>query len=469
MTFLGRIVVALVVGLVCTVAAIAIAIGRAYEPQMVASTMRAEQWGPFTLLISLDMPPMDVVLLSLLGIAVIACCAVAFEVIAALMTVSPRRGRLASLRFDSVLSIVQPTRIQVTVLIPAHDEEVTLPVTLAALARQTRPPDRVLVIADNCTDRTVAIARELGHEALETVNNVHKKGGALNQALSRLLPLCGSEDAILVMDADTSLSPTFIESAARRLEDDRELAAVGGVFYGEPGFGIIGQFQRNEYTRYSLQIRARRGRVFVLTGTATMFRATAMMDVAAARSVYIPGEPGQVYDTSALTEDNELTLALKSLGATMTSPPDCTVVTELMPNWRALWRQRQRWQRGALENLGAYGMTRATLRYWGQQVGIGYGAFALNAALLLMLITVLSVDQWIWFAFWTVVGAVFLAERVITAWGAGWRGRLLAFTLLPELLYDVFLQVVFIRCLFDIAVGRTASWGTVRRTTEKAE
>ena len=468
LAFFGRIVVALVSGLVCTVAAIAITIGRIYEPAMAASTMTAEQWGPFTVLVSFDMPPVDVVVLSLLAIAVIACCAVGFEVVAALMTVSPRRAQLASLRRESVISIVDPPPIRITVLIPAHDEEVTLPVTLAALARQTRPPDRIIVIADNCTDRTVAIARDLGHEAFETVDNAHKKGGALNQALGRLLPLCGSEDAVLVMDADTSLNEKFVETAARLLEQDSELAAVGGVFYGEPGFGLIGQFQRNEYTRYSLQIQARRGRVFVLTGTATMFRATAMKDVAAARSVYIPGAPGQVYDTSALTEDNELTLALKSLGATMTSPPECTVVTELMPNWRALWRQRQRWQRGALENLGAYGVTRATIRYWGQQVGIGYGTFALNAALLLMLITALSVDQWIWFAFWTVVGAIFLAERVITAWRAGWRGRLLAATLIPELIYDVYLQAVFISCLFDIAVGRTATWGAMRRTAAKA-
>ena len=86
---------------------------------------------------------------------------------------------------------------------------------------------------------------------------------------------------------------------------------------------MIGQFQRNEYTRYSLQIRSRRGRVFVLTGTATVFRASALIDVAAARGVFIPGEPGLVYDTAALTEDNELTIALKSLGATMVSPPEC--------------------------------------------------------------------------------------------------------------------------------------------------
>ena len=81
-------------------------------------------------------------------------------------------------------------------------------------------------------------------------------------------------------------------------------------------------------------------------------------------------------------------------------------------------------------------MTRATIRYWGQQVGIGYGTVALNSALLLILITALAVNAWIWFPFWMVVGSVFLIERVATAWRTGWRGRLLAVALLPELPYD---------------------------------
>ena len=88
-----------------------------------------------------------------------------------------------------------------------------------------------------------------------------------------------------------------------------------------------------------------------------------------------------------------MTLALKTLGAKMISPMQCRVVTEVMPTWRALWRQRMRWQRGALENIGAYGLTRATLIYWLQQIGIGYGTIALNAYLFLMLVTVLAADE----------------------------------------------------------------------------
>lgn len=459
--FYGRVVVLVVVAAVVAVTAIAYAVGLAFS--VARAPAQAQEWfiGSWGLLISGERPPAQLVLLALLGIALIGFTAVAFEVTTALMTISPRRRYLEALRHAGAPIPEPGRRVRVTVVIPAHDEETTLPTTLRALAQQTRPPDRVIVVADNCNDRTVTIAREMGHEAFETVNNPSKKGGALNQVLSRLLPVAGPDDVILVMDADTSLGPLFVEVAARHLEEDPELAAVGGVFYGEPGHGILGQFQRNEYTRYSLQIRQRRGRVFVLTGTATMFRAEALLDVAAARGVFIPGEPGKVYDTAALTEDNELTLALKSLGATMMSPSECFVVTEIMPTWRNLWKQRQRWQRGALENLGAYGFTPATIRYWGQQLGIGYGTVALNSALILMLITFLSVDTWIWFPFWTAVGAVFLAERVLTVWRGGWRARVLAATLLPELAYDVYLQAVFVNCLCNISLGREARWGHV--------
>ena len=82
-------------------------------------------------------------------------------------------------------------------------------------------------------------------------------------------------------------------------------------------------------------------------GSEPLFRAYALKTVADARGELRPGDPGQVYDTLALAEDNEMTLSRKSLGAKMVSPMQYRVVTEVMPTWRELWRQRMRWQRGA--------------------------------------------------------------------------------------------------------------------------
>lgn len=348
--------------------------------------------------------------------------------------------------------------VTVTVLIPAHNEEASLPATLASLMEQSTPPNRIVVVADNCTDRTVQVAREHHVDVFESVDNTHKKGGALNQALKDLLPTLGDNDTVMVMDADSQIGDDFLRVAIQRFTDDRALMAVGGLFQGEDGHGLLGQFQRNEYIRYQREIGRRRGRVFVLTGTASVFRASALRAVAEARGSQIPGRKGDVYDTFALTEDNELTIALKSLGALTISPAECTVVTELMPNWRMLWAQRLRWQRGALENLGEYGLTPQTLRYWAQQISLGYGVLALFSYFALILLMLLAMDTWIWFPFWLGIGVLFALERMITAWRGGWKARLVAVLIFPELVYDCFLNLAFLKGVFEIAFGRRATW-----------
>jgi len=356
-----------------------------------------------------------------------------------------------------------PPRLRLTVLIPAHDEGVTIAATLDSLWGQTRPPENVIVVADNCSDDTADIARERGADVFTTVGNREKKAGALNQALADMFSHTDREDVTMIMDADSVIVPEFLQTAMSRLGADPDLIAVGGVFYGEDGGGLVGQLQRNEYTRYQRHVSRRLGKVFVLTGTASLFRTYALKAVADSRGSLLPGDAGRVYDTLAMTEDNEMTLALKSLGARMVSPMQCRVITEVMPTWGALWRQRLRWQRGALENIGAYGLTRATLRYWLQQIGIGYGTIALNAYLLLMLITFLAAGGFELIWFWTVIGLIFVAERLVTVWAVGRRGRLIALPLFIEIGYDLVQQAVYVKSLLDIATGRTAGWNYVPR------
>jgi cellulose synthase/poly-beta-1,6-N-acetylglucosamine synthase-like glycosyltransferase len=360
------------------------------------------------------------------------------------------------------------TVLRCTVLIPAHDEEAVLGLTLTSLTEQSRPPDRIVVVADNCNDATVEVARAHRIEVFETLGNTEKKAGALNQQLDRLLSRIEPRDVVMVMDADSTIAPEFLEVALGLLEGDRDLIAVGGLFYGEDGGQLVGQFQRNEYTRYQRIVARKLGRVFVLTGTASVIRAYAMRAVADARGPFLPGPEGRVYDTLALTEDNELTLALKTLGARMTSPPPCRVTTEIMTGWRDLWRQRLRWHRGALENIGVYGVTRATALYWGQQLGLAYGVVAFQSYLLLMTVSLLAADELRWSPFWLCIGLIFVVERIVTVWRAGWRGRAVAATMLLELGYAVYLQACFVTSIVQILLGRKAGWNYVPRPAASA-
>jgi biofilm PGA synthesis N-glycosyltransferase PgaC len=191
--------------------------------------------------------------------------------------------------------------LRLTVLVPAHNEALTIAATLRSLWGQTRPPEQVIVVADNCTDDTADIARNHGAEVFTTVGNTEKKAGALNQALAAMFGEIDARDVVMVMDADSFIVPEFLETAIARLEADADLIAVGGLFYGEPGAGLVGQLQRNEFTRYQRTISRRRGKVFVLTGTASLFRTYALKAVADCRGELLPGDSGNVYDTLALT------------------------------------------------------------------------------------------------------------------------------------------------------------------------
>lgn len=112
----------------------------------------------------------------------------------------------------------------VTVIVPAHNEEEGLPATLGSLARQTVPPDRVLVVDDASTDRTGAVAAAHGATVLRPPRNLGSKAKAQNHAL----PHC-TTDLVLAVDADTVLAPDYIETVVPVFDDPRVTVAAGTV------------------------------------------------------------------------------------------------------------------------------------------------------------------------------------------------------------------------------------------------
>lgn len=165
----------------------------------------------------------------------------------------------------------------VVAMIPAHDEGVTIADAVTQLLRQDRRPDRVIVVADNCSDDTAARARDAGAEVFETRANTAKKAGALNQALAAVLPELDDDDVVLIQDADSALDQGFISTAVRHLECDPRLGAVGGTFRGSDDHTFVGHLQRNEYARYARDVRRLAGRVLVVTGTAAVLRVSTVV------------------------------------------------------------------------------------------------------------------------------------------------------------------------------------------------
>jgi hypothetical protein len=58
----------------------------------------------------------------------------------------------------------------------------------------------------------------------------------------------------------------------------------------------------------------------------------------------------------------------------------------------------------------------------------------------------------------TVRPVLITVERVVAVWAGGWWARLLAAALLPELVFAAFLDVVYLKGVMDILLGRRAGW-----------
>jgi len=317
----------------------------------------------------------------------------------------------------------------VTVLVPAHNEEATIGQTITSALKQA---DRVLVVADNCTDGTVTAARAAGAEVIETVGNTDKKAGALNHGM----PFVDSE-FVLVMDADTELGESFVEVALDRLTDP-SIGAVGGTFFARSETNMLQRMQANEYARYMREIARRKGaRANVLTGAGSMFRASVLTQVRVARSTgTLPGTG--YYRQDALTEDNELSFCIQRLGYRIVSPKACAIWTDCPDNLRDLFAQRLRWRRGAMEDIKAHGLNAVTARYLGKMLW----AFFVSLLFIAYLYLLSTVDNYGLSVFWATVLIIGVVDKVWTIRGRGLRNAAMAAAVLPEIAYDLFQQVV---------------------------
>lgn len=119
---------------------------------------------------------------------------------------SPVAGRDRSRRF--------------VILVPAHNEELGLPATLTSLLHLDYPKElfEVLVISDNCSDQTAAVARASGVSVIERQDSQKKsKGYALEYALGILQARPEPLDAVVIIDADTRVEAQLLEVFAGEL------------------------------------------------------------------------------------------------------------------------------------------------------------------------------------------------------------------------------------------------------------
>ncbi|GAB3292326.1 glycosyltransferase family 2 protein [Hymenobacter humi] len=300
-------------------------------------------------------------------------------------------------------------------LIPAHNEARLLPGLLASIQRLKYPAElyKTVVIADNCTDNTAAIAkRARGVLCLErTTPDRSDKAQALQYASGKL-PFQGDspEAVVCIIDADCALADDYL------LELDK--------MYSQPGAASVVQSFRSVSNAFEsdvtiLDAAAEALRQWVLLGTRKLLGQGAFLlglGCSMRQSVF---DELAALPVTSLAEDKEWKIHLTKKNMHVAYCPTARLSYEVVCDAKAFHKQRKRWLSGYFQSLKMHGpgmLLRGIKNGNLSQLDVAADLLQPPRSILLLAAVVVG-------------GLSFAFEEVALVNGWGWLGFIIAFAL----------------------------------------
>ncbi len=238
---------------------------------------------------------------------------------------------LLTLLWRRPAAVAPATSARMVVVVPAHDEADGIEVTVRSLLAMAYPPERrrVIVIADNCSDRTAEIAAAAGAEVLLRHDQALRgKGYALKFAIDRLLG-DASWDALVVVDADSVVTPNLLAALSAKLESGAAQALYLPRAGGGSGVGVLTEVAFVAIHLVRSAARERLGLSCGLRGNGMAFSREVLERV-----------PHLAFSK---TEDLEFGILLGLEGIRVAFAADAVVRGDMPEHRVAVARQRERW------------------------------------------------------------------------------------------------------------------------------
>lgn len=202
---------------------------------------------------------------------------------------------------------MQKKALRVSVIIPVYNEEDRIFDCLQAVTHQTTAAYEILVIDNNSKDQTAAIARRFKH-----VRVIKEPTQGLTMARNTGFDIA-TGDILARIDADTIISSTWVEQVQQAFMLDDNLDGISG--YGHTRAGItVPAFSNISSWAYFTHCKAFFGTT-ILWGANMAIRKTAWKKV----------DELCCLDDSHVHEDQDLSLALNSVGANLKVDPKIQV------------------------------------------------------------------------------------------------------------------------------------------------
>jgi cellulose synthase/poly-beta-1,6-N-acetylglucosamine synthase-like glycosyltransferase len=231
-------------------------------------------------------------------------------------------------------------RWRLAVLVPAHNEEVTIRDCIQSLQRASSQDFdiQIVVIADNCDDQTEEIAAKTGARVLvRRDSNLRGKGHALAFAFKTLLP--EGFDGFLIVDADSEISHDLFLEAGALLRSGAD-AVQCRYLVKNASESIRTRLMSVAFRAFNV-LRARgRDRLGLSCGL--------YGNGFGVRRETLEAVP---YLASSVIEDTEYHLSLVRSGKRVHFVDAATVLAEIPTTGRGVATQRARWEGGRLRMM----------------------------------------------------------------------------------------------------------------------
>ena len=224
-------------------------------------------------------------------------------------------------------------------LIPCHNEQLTIEQVVRAAAASRYPYLDILVIDDASTDESPAIRRapaggDSQPAAAAGSSAIVGKAKALN-----LGALATEAEYLMCIDADALLDEEAIHWMVVDLERSPRVGAVTGNPRVLNRTTLVSRIQVGEFSAIVGMIKRTQrllGRVYTVSGVCSCFRRLAVHDVG-------------YWSSDTVTEDVDISWKLQLAYWGILYEPRAVCWILVPESLRGLWRQRLRWARGGME------------------------------------------------------------------------------------------------------------------------
>jgi cellulose synthase/poly-beta-1,6-N-acetylglucosamine synthase-like glycosyltransferase len=238
-------------------------------------------------------------------------------------------------------------RPKVSVLIPAHNEELGIIRCLESVRRNTYRKLEIIVIDDASSDNTRRLVRQyITDHPKRNIRLMYKQhNGGKAEALNHALRHGATGDLVMALDADSVLHRKSISNAVSYFDDPQVVGVAANVRILD-SLSMLGLLQKFEHMvgYRSKKFFSVTNSEFIIGGVASTYRHDMLKKV-------------RFYDNDTTTEDIGLSLKIVAQGNRqhrIIYASNVLAMTEGVQTFKGLLRQRYRWKLGSLQNLIKY-------------------------------------------------------------------------------------------------------------------